>query len=66
MVNAKTRQSGLIVLSLSNEDLLDHGFDPEKLTDEMFADILRRLQKHYDISFGNVFFEIATTVISLK
>jgi len=65
MVNAKTRQFGISVLTLSNEDLLDHGFDPEKLTDEMFADILRRLQKHYDNTFGDALNEIATTVISL-
>lgn len=65
MVNAKTRQFGISVLTLSNEDLLDHGFDPEKLTDEMFADILRRLQKYYDNTFSDALNEIATTVISL-
>lgn len=65
MVNAKTRQFGISVLTLSNEDLLDHGFDPERFTDEMFADILRRLQKHYDNTFSDALNEIATTVISL-
>lgn len=66
MVNEETRQSGVNILTLSNEDLRDRGFEPAKITDEMFVAIVQKLRKHYDETFSAALHEIVTTTQNLK
>jgi len=65
MVNAETRQVGVSILTISNEDLLNQGFETEKINDEMFAVIVKKLKKHYDETFSETLHEIITTTKNL-
>jgi len=63
MVNAQTRKSGISILTVSDEDLLEQGFDPKNLTDEMFADIVRDLQKRCRVMVADTFSDVCWSVL---
>lgn len=57
-----TRAEGVAVLTLTNEGLAAQGFPQDQITDEMFSEIVKGLQKKYDETWNYDLYEAAKAV----